>query len=205
MRPDSNPLAAQALAEHPATLDPGHPVNAALSEAGAGRVPRLLYADHGRRIATLASHSLLAQLELPFGWHAIEDAWHLALFEPGRQVQMQLGLVPRNERDLNAALDDVELEVCGRCPAPGALRLRHGRMHALALRDQAHGGVPQEEYHLLLPGPDAATLLHARVTATPPRSRDAIDLAEALLDSLVFAECGADAACATNETHAGLR
>jgi hypothetical protein len=194
-------LAAHALASDLATLDPAHPVNAALSEAGGGTVPQVLHADTLRRVATLVCRSLDAQLALPFGWFAIEDERHLALFEPGRQVQMQIGLLRNAGQDPSEVLDALELEACGCCPAPGGLRVRHGHMHALALRALPGERVPQEEYHLLLPGRDAATLLHARVTATPPRGRAAIDLAEALLASVDFA--GRSDSETTNETNPG--
>jgi hypothetical protein len=198
-------LAAWALADATTTLSPDHPVNRALAEAGAGTVPRLLHADAHRRVATLACRPLQAKLELPFGWHAIEHEVQLALFEPSRQVQIQIGLVDRDGRDAEAVLDALELELCGQRPAPGTLRLHHGGWHALALREPLDGRIPLEQYHLLTPGPDAQRLTHARVIATPPRSADAVGLAEALLVRLVFDRPQAPAAGATNETSPGLR
>jgi hypothetical protein len=196
-------LAAWARADSAATLSPEHPVNRALAEACAGTVARLLHADPRRRIATIACAPLRGRLDLPFGWHAIEDEAHLALFEPARQVQIQIGPVERRGRSEAAVLDALELELCGHRPAPGVLRLHHGGWHALALRECLDGRVPLEQYHLLAPGPDAAMLTHVRVLATPPRGAEAVGLAEALLAGLVF-----DAACAaaaTNETRPGLR
>lgn len=198
-------LAVWALADDPASLSPADPVNRALADAGAGAVPRLLAADAGRRIATIACAPLQARLDLPLGWHAIEDATHLALFDPGRQVQIQLGLLDRDGRDPAAVLDALELEVCGQRPAPDVLRLHHAGWHALALRGWLDGRIPLEQYHLLIPGPDAATLLHARVVATPQRGADATGLAEALLAALRFDRAAAAVAGATNETSAPLR
>jgi len=199
-------LAAWARADSAATLSPEHPVNRALAEASAGTVPCLLQSDLGRRIATIACAPLRARLDLPLGWHAIEDEAHLALFEPGRQVQIQIGLIERRGRSEAAVLDTLELELCGRRPAPDVLRLHHGGWHALALRECLDGRVPLEQYHLLTPGPDAATLTHARVLATPQRGAEAVGLAEALLAGLVFDACrDAAGATATNETRPGLR
>ena len=197
-------LAAQALADDAATLSAGHPVNRALSEGGAGMVPRVLHVDVRRRVATLACTPLQAQLQIPFGWHAIEDAQHLALFEPSRQVQIQVGLLSHDGRTPAAVLDALEIEVCGLCPAPDTLRLQHGTLHALALRGLLDDRIPLEQYHLLTPGPDAATLTHTRVIATPQRGRDAADLAEALLASVVFGSRAEAPADATNETNPGL-
>lgn len=202
-------LAAHALADDPDTLSAAHPVNAALRDAGAGTVPRLLALDHRRRVATLACEPLCARLELPFGWHAIEDSRHLALFEPGRQVQMQLRLLV-DARDPAAVLDEIELQACGQRPAPDALRLRDGPLHVLALRGLLDGFIPHEQYHLvthpLTPVLGPCTLLHARVTNPPQRGRAVVELVEALLAGIRF-ERREDAATpgATNETQPGLR
>ncbi len=198
-------LTAWALADSPRTLSPDDAVNRALADAGAGAVPPLIDADAGRRVATVACTLLRARLRLPFGWHAIEDAAHLALFDPGRQVQIQFGLLERAGRDAAAVLDALEVEVCGRRPAPDVLRLHHAGWHALALRGWLDGRIPLEQYHLIAPGPDAATLVHARVVATPQRGGDAVALVEALLAALRFDGDAGGAAGATNETHAPLR
>lgn len=200
---DPEALGALALADDAATLDPAHPVNAALAEVGAGAVPRVLRIDAARRVATLACLSLRARLDLPLGWHAIEDRSHLALFDPGRQVQVQVGLVSHAGLPAGALLDALEHEAAGEFPAPGALRLRDGELHLLALRGTLGGRVPQEHYHLLGPGHDALTLVHLRAVASAPRGGDAALLVQTLfaaLDFGVHAEHGA-----TNETRPSLR
>ena len=198
-------LAAHVLADGPDALSAAHPVNAALRDAGAGTVPRVLAFDHRRRVATLLCKPLRARLELPFGWHAIEDGRHLALFEPGRQVQMQLRLIVDTPSPATV-LDAIELEEGGQRPAPDALRLRDGPLHALALRGLLGGFIPHEQYHLLTPAAGASTLLHTRVTTPPQRSRAVVELAEALLAGIRF-ERHEDVATpgATNETNPGLR
>lgn len=196
-------LTAWALAENAATLSPDHPVNRALAEGRAGVVPQLLCTDARRRVATIVCVPLRARLDLPFGWHAIEDAAHLALFEPSRQVQIQVGLIERAGRATAAVLDALELELCGQRPAPDVLRLHHGGWHALALREWLDGRIPLEQYHLLTPGPDAARLTHARVIATPQRGAEAVGLAEALLAGIVYGEPSERAGATTNETNPG--
>lgn len=196
-------LTALALADDAATLDPAHPVNAALAEVGAGTVPRVLHVDAHRRVATLACLSLRARLELPLGWHALEDARHLALFDPGRQVQVQIGLVPRAGLPAAALLDAIEEEAAGEFPAPDALRLRDGELHLLALRGAFGGRVPQEQYHLVGPGPDDDTLVHLRGVASAVRGGEAAVFVQTLHAALDFgsrAEAGA-----TNETRPSLR
>lgn len=195
---DRDALGALALSWDAATLDPAHPVNAALAEVGAGTVPHVLHVDTARRTATLACLSLRARLDLPLGWHAIEDPRHLALFDPGRQVQVQVGLLPRTGRTSAALLDALEREAAGVFPAPGALRLRDGELHLLALRGTLGGLVPQEQYHLIGPGPDAGTLVHLRAVASAARGGEAAVLVQMLHAALDFgarAEAGA-----TNET-----
>jgi hypothetical protein len=197
-------LAALALADDARTLDPAHPVNAALAEVGAGSVPRLLGVDARRRVATLACVSIGARLDLPLGWHAIEDARHVALFDPGRQVQVQIGLLARAGMPPAALLDALEGEAGGAFPAPDALRLRERDLHLLAMRRGRTDRVPQEEYHLLGPGSDEDTWVHVRAVAAPVRGGEAALLAEALYRALAFGS-RAEAADATNETQRGLR
>lgn len=195
---DREALGALALAGDATTLDPAHPVNAALAEVGAGSVPHVLRVDAARRTATLACLSLRARLDLPLGWHALEDRRHLALFDPGRQVQVHIGLLPRGGLPTAALLDALEREEAGEFPAPGALRLREGELHLLALRGTLGGRVPQELYHLLGPGPDAHTLVHLRALAAAARGGEAallVQILHAALDFGAHAEAGA-----TNET-----
>lgn len=196
-------LSAFALADDAATLDPTHPVNAALADVGAGSVPRVLRVDTPRRTATLACASLRACLDLPLGWHALEDTRHLALFDPGRQVQVQIGLLTRAGLPPAALLDAIEHEAAGGFPAPDALRLREGELHLLALRGAFGGRVPQEQYHLVGPGPDGDTLVHLRAVAATPRGGEAAALLQTLHAALDF-DGGAEAG-ATNETRPSLR
>lgn len=197
-------LAGLALADDAASLDPVHPVNAALSAASASQVPAVVRIDRRRRVATLVCLSLGARLELPFGWHAIEDVRHVALFDPGRQIQAQVALLTRAGLPPAVLLDAVEHEEAGEFPAPDALRLRERHLHWLALRGLFGGRVPQEQYHLLAPGPDEDTLVHLRVLAAPVRGGDAALFVQALQAALAFGS-RAEAAGATNETRPGLR
>lgn len=200
---DRDALGALALASDAATLDPAHPVNSALAEVGAGTVPHVLHVNAARRTATLACLPLRARLELPLGWHALEDGRHLALFDPGRQVQVHIGLLSCGGRPMAALLDALEREEAGEFPAPGALRLRDGDLHLLALRGTLGGRVPQELYHLLGPGPDAGTLVHLRALAAAARGSEAARLVQILHGALDF---GARAeGAATNETRPSWR
>jgi hypothetical protein len=191
------------LADDAATLDPAHPVNAALAQAGAGAVPRVLRVDLRRRVATLACPSLGARLDLPLGWHAIEDTRQLALFDPGRQVQVQIALLPRAGQPPAAVLDTIEREAARDFAAPDALRLRDGELHLLALRGAFGGRVPQEQYHLIGPGADAHSLVHVRAVAASVRGGEAAVFVRTLYESLDFGE--RPAADATNETRPPAR
>jgi hypothetical protein len=185
-------------ADDAATLDPAHPVNAALAQAGAGTVPRVIGVDPRRRVATLECACLGARLDLPLGWHALEDAHRLALFDPGRHVQAQIALLPGHGLPPAALLDAIERDAAGSYPAPDALRLRDGELHLLALRGAFGGRVPQEEYHLLGPAADAGRLVHLRAVAAPAHGSEAAGFVQALYEALDFgAHPGSNA---TNET-----
>lgn len=179
-------LSALALADHAGTLDPSHPVNVALSDLGAGRVPTVLRLDVRRRVATLSSLTLRARVDVPLGWHAIEDALHLALFDPPRQVQAQIGVLHAADRCPAALLDDIEREAAGAFPANDALRLRDGGRHLLALRRSFGGRIPQEEYHLIAPGPHGDTVIHVRAVAAAMRGAQAAVFVQALHGALDF-------------------
>ncbi len=177
-------FAAHALADTPATLDPEHPLNASLRDRGVGLVPRLVATDPAARQATVAAGAIEALIDLPFGWHVIDDGKRTLLLDPGGAVQVNLDLIPLRGRDPAGLLDAIEAEARGSYPAPEFMRLEQDGITALGVRNIADGGTAIEQYHLLVPGLTAGFMLRARVTATPERSAAAVNLAELILRSV---------------------
>lgn len=175
-----------ALAADTASLDPEQKINANLRDRGVGLVPNVVATDDAGRRASLAAGAIMAQFDVPYGWHVIDDGKRTLVFEPGGKVQISLNLLRRDGRSNNAILDDLEAQMRADYPNPEFMRLKEGKIHALGARNIADGDQALEQYHLLYPFRDSSLVLRARVTATPERARDACNLAELILESCVF-------------------
>lgn len=181
--PTGEGFAAHALADTAETLDPEHPVNANLRDRGIGLVPRVLATDTAARQATVAAGAIQALLDLPFGWHVIDDGKRTLLLDPGGAMQISLSLMALEGRDATGLLDAIEAEARESYPAPEFMRLEQDGITALGVRNIADGGTAIEQYHMLVPGLAEGFMLRARVTATPERSTQAVNLAELILRS----------------------
>lgn len=175
-----------ALAGDTASLDPETPINAGLRDRGAGLVPEVCFSSDEQRRATVATGAILAQIDVPYGWHVIDDGRRALVLDPGGKVQISMNLIPREGRGNQAILDEIEAQMCADYPHPKFQRLRVGRIHALAARAIADGDQPLEQFHLLFPFRDQSMVLRARVTATPEEAADACNLAKLILESCAF-------------------
>jgi len=177
---------AHALAEDAATLDPEHPINANLRDRGIGLVPRVVASSDTFRKASLASGALVAQIDVPYGWHVLDDGKRLLVLDPSSEVQLHLHRLPREGRSNARVLDELEEQTRKDYPSPEFVRMKQGRIHALGVRNIADGDQALEQYHFLYPGRTPEMLLRARVTAIPERAVAACNLAELMLESLAF-------------------
>lgn len=175
-----------ALADTADTLDPEHRINANLRDRGVGLVPNLVQTDDAEKRATLAAGAIVAQFDVPYGWHVIDDGKRTLVLDPGGAVQINLSLIPFEGRSEEELLDDLEAQARQDYPAPEFLRLGQGRIRALGVRNIADNGEPIEQYHLLYPYPKPTLSLRARVTATPARAVGSLNLAELILESCLF-------------------
>lgn len=187
-----------ALSDDSASLDEDHPINARLRDRGIGLVPNIAGLSDAARCATLAAGAVMAQFDVPYGWHVIDDGRRTLVFEPGGQVQINLDLLPRQGRDDSAVLGDIATELRSSYAGPALRRVPPPMGLGLHATDIADGDQPLEQWHLLRPYRDDAMVLRARVTATPGQSGNAVELAGLILSSLTFApepdDEGADAA-----------
>lgn len=175
-----------ALAADIASLDPEAKINANLRDRGVGLVPNVVATDDASRRASVAAGAIMAQFDVPYGWHVIDDGKRTLVFEPSGQVQISLNLLRRDGRSNQAVLDDLEAQMRADYPNPEFMRLKEGKIHALGARNIADGDQALEQYHLLYPFRDSSLVLRARVTSTPEQARDACNLAELILESCVF-------------------
>ncbi len=179
-------LREHALADDAASLDPEQAMNRRLRDGGVGLVPRVVSVDSAGRCATVACGAVSAQLDLPLGWHVIDDGRRVLMFEPEGDVQIHLDLLPCENGDKRRLLDQLEAQAHQDYPAPQCLRLADGRITALGLRNIHDGDQMIEQCHLLVDGPDAQHVLRARVTAVPAKATAAVNLGELVLNSAVF-------------------
>lgn len=179
-------LRLHALATDADALDPEQPMNRRLRDGGVGLVPRVVAVNSAERCATVACGAVSAQLDLPLGWHVIDDGRRVLIFEPEGEVQIHLDLLPCQDGDPSAVLDELQAQVQRDYPAPHCLRLATGTLQALAVRNIHDGDQPLEQIHLVAAGPDSHHVLRARITAAPQRATAAANLGELVLQSAVF-------------------
>lgn len=90
------PSSEMALADDTSTLDPSNPINANLMNNGIGLVPNVVKKDDQTKTATLACGALQSFIELPYGWHAIDDGRRVLIFDPKNLTQINCAVVERD-------------------------------------------------------------------------------------------------------------
>ena len=178
-----------ALSDDSIALDEDHEINANLRNRGVGLIPNIAGLSDEARRATMAAGAIMAQFDVPYGWHVIDDGKRTLVFEPSGKVQISMNLIPREGRGNPGILDDLEAQTRKDYPPPEFARMTLGKIDALGARNIADGAQQLEQYHLLYPFRDDSLVLRARVTATPEHAAIATNLAELILESCVF-DCG---------------
>jgi hypothetical protein len=185
--PDEEPTyASLALADRPATLDPGHPVNARIRDAGAGLVPTVLAQDAAARRATVGAGALRACFGIPFGWHVIDDGRRTLVFDAENRIQVNLTLVDPEGGSDDDVLAAVLREYRATYPDLQHLELTLAGMRCLAFRGVRDGDTLLDQAFLVRRAPDGL-VLKVRVTGLPEDMARAMDLAGRILRDLEFA------------------
>ncbi|QOY91851.1 hypothetical protein [Paludibaculum fermentans] len=179
-------FALYALADDASSMDPEHQVNANLRNKGAGLTPNVAAENTEEKKVTIGAGSIEAQVDIPMGWFAMDDGKRTLVFEPAGEVQINLSLIPCEGRNAQQLLDALQAEAQQSYPAPQFLRLSEDEMHGLSIRNIFDGDAAIEQLHLITAWRDHTAFLRARVTATPPRMRDAANLAQLILKSAAF-------------------
>lgn len=170
-----------------ATLKQDHPINQSLLDQGRGFAPNIRAVDEAGGKAWVASIALNAVLELPFGWHPLDDGRRLVLLHPDSSVQVSLERMQAPDGSLEALLDRIEAQVRIDYPAPMCARMQSGPVLGLGLSNIHDGDQPLAQIHLVMAAEPEGMALRARATATAERAALAADLAEALLMGIRFA------------------
>ena len=176
-----------ALAEDASTLAPWNPFYAAARVAGRGRAAKVVALDGAQKRATLAAGAILAQIDIPFGWHAIDDGQSLLLHGAGGGVRIKMSFIAGVESDAEKLLGQFESRARTDSPTPvQCTRVRRGARLALRIDGRREAGAPVQELHQLMPGPDAGRMLHVVAVSVPERADAAADLIDLLMRSIVF-------------------
>lgn len=88
-----------ALEDDTTSLDPETSINANLRDRGAGLTPDVVAAHDEQKRATVAAGAIMAQFDVPYGWHVIDDGQRTLVFEPGGKVQINLNLIEPKPAD----------------------------------------------------------------------------------------------------------
>ena len=94
-----------ALADDTSTLSQENPINANLMNNGVGFVPNVVKTDDATKTATLACGALQGFIDLPYGWHVIDDGKRVLIFDPQNLTQINCAMVPRDGADDRAILE----------------------------------------------------------------------------------------------------
>jgi hypothetical protein len=160
-------------------LDPEHPTNRNLRDSGVGLVPRVLERDPETGVAKLGVGSLVAFVSLPRGWHAIDDGRRCLIFDGPGGTQIHLRRMPRegtgDEEYFEARLTAARAE----WPQLESMRIELEGLPCLALRNFEIEDEALEQVFLLRTFGD--DVIEARVTSTPEKMGDALDMVHPLL------------------------
>ena len=179
-------FAAFALAAGAESLDPDEAMNANLRDRGVGLTPKIVSQAPEEKKATIGAGAIVALIDVPFGWHVIDDGRRMLIFEPSGKIQVNLNLI-ESTGGPEPILGQIEAEARQSYidQNPQFLRLSDGPVHGLGIRNILADGEAVEQIHLLTPGREGQWL-RARVTATPDSITSAANLAELILKSAVF-------------------
>lgn len=187
IRAVNNTFARHSLAADTAALDSSHPFYAAARIAGRGRAARISAVDPEKMRATLALGSILAQIDVPFGWHALDDARFFGLHAINHKIRIRMSFLADQTGDPKDQIDAIEEQV--RTDSGGAVRfsrVQRGARMALRIDGLREAGRPVQEMHQLTPGPEAGRLLHVMSVANLDVADAAADLVDILLQSIVY-------------------
>lgn len=180
-------LADFALASDAGTLDEDNARNRYFRENGIGLTPRVLNIDMPRKRATVGAGAIVAKLDIPLGWHIIDDGRRTLLFDPNNDIQINFNLIRAENGDLEPVADAIIQDVLAGSPGADARKLDMGGRRVIGVRGMQAGADVVDQAYLFESTPMAPDLfLKVRVTALPPEMTRAMDLAGLVIEDLRF-------------------
>lgn len=183
--PSDGPTAeALALATDATSFDPEEPYNVRLREAGVGFTPRVLQVNSDEHYAVLGAGAVAATVQVPFGWHVIDDGRRTLVFDHEGRIQVNLDL--RNDGgDHDALLERLQNQAVLDQPdiEPQAMEFA-ADLPGLLLRNYRDGDDVLVQAFVLRRVREDGYVHVARVTAAPEDMTRAMSLAKWVLRSL---------------------
>jgi hypothetical protein len=172
-----------ALADDAASLDPEHPLNQRLRDAGAGLVPNVVMVATRERFASVAAGAIEQVFRVPLGWHVIDDGKRTLVFDAGGRVQVNLDLRRARHDALTDVLEAIGDALAQESPTAQFLRLEIIGMPCLGVRDLPVNGELLDQAYFVRPSHREGLALVCRVTADRENITRAMNLAEVILTS----------------------
>lgn len=174
-----------ALADDAGSLDPEQKMNAYFRDNGIGLVPRVLEVNQAERYALLGCGAIVAAIQVPLGWHVIDDGKRTLVFDADNKIQVNLNVIQPGPLTIEQVIEAIHGQIRDANPGVEHIRLTLAGMPTLGLRNLQAEGQAIEQAFMFRPhsvGGDASnTLLQVRVTATPGDMIRAMNLAEVLV------------------------
>lgn len=155
-----------ALADDTATLDQDNPINANLMNNGVGFVPNVVKKDDATKTATLACGALQGFIDVPYGWHAIDDGRRVLIFDPKNLTQINCAMISRDgasdKEILEKTLEGLQQE------SPGFDHKVHevDGTQVLMIRDVVIDGEKTQQAYMLAAAADPKYAVKIRISST---------------------------------------
>lgn len=177
-------LADLALADDAATLKADHPFNVRMRETGSGVVPRVVSLNLDEKAATVAAAAIGATVDLPFGWHAVDDGRRTLVFDAAGKIQISLNLRPALD-GIPPLLQQIGADAVVEQPLIQPVGLNEATdLPGLVLRNFRDGNDILVRVYLARQVRDDELAHVARITSAPEESSRALKLAVMILRSL---------------------
>ena len=189
----SRTFAEFALPAGMSALDPEHQINANLRDNGIGLVPRVLAVDEDAKTATVGCGAIMAMLDLPWGWHVIDDGRRVLVFDAVSQVQINLRLVDGEGQDSAVLIEHLIAKMAASVGEAKWLTLELAGMKTLAIRglpvnQPGEAEVLVDQVYIYRPIEErAGWYCEVRTTTDLGKVEPALDMVELMIGSLRFA------------------
>lgn len=169
LTPDENkaqPSSELALADDASTLDQENPINANLMNNGVGFVPNIVKKDDKTKTATLACGALQGYIDLPYGWHAIDDGKRVLIFDPQNLTQINCAMIERGGASDKEILEKTVQGLAEEAPGFDYKIDEVDGVAVLMVRDVVIDGEKTQQAYMLAAAADPKYAVKIRVSST---------------------------------------